>query len=687
MNSKRANWPRFCVALSITGLVLQTSCGSPFLGLQDYQRDLLFGGLATALLLNQGATVAGATDDAAGQPVPGPDGPAGQQGLPGEAGEAGAPGPEGPQGPEGPAGPQGEPGPPGEAGAQGAPGDSGSSGSAGPPGIPGPAGPQYFHVFVDDFFAEAGTATPQLPVGNLVTIDEPALGQYQINPTATVTSTGAIAFRMAVPPTYKPGNDVTMRLFFHRTGPFNGDCLIFSVDGRRLQDQQGIDVNYGPRRWVRLETGLVNPPEEFAGTQMTNDFGVLVDLPINTGAGLGYATDLAPGQLLAFELANFQVDGGLYELLTVEFFETGMSSATISGATVFTQQQEAVCMQLCVGLPDCNSNGQLDSCDIADGTSFDCDNSGVPDECELDCNGNGLHDSCDIANQTSFDCDGNGIPDECVSCPSVDLVFVMDTSGSMDNEGQALCANIGQVVSDLRVLGINVNPTFLGITEDASDDSDFPCLTDNVLDLLGSAVPGTNDFIDDSEDWGPATAVVASRFPWTMGSIRIIVPISDEDPQDGNASCDDPGSDRDAIDNAIAQALANNVFVSPIIADFSGTGNDQQTNNCILTLANDLAMATGGTTSQSTDPQADLAGTINQLVVAVCQTVSDCNDNGTPDACDLCVGTFSLAGPNGNDNGNGTCSLDCQGNGIPDECELVGNDSDGNGVPDECQAQ
>lgn len=36
-----------------------------------------------------------------------------------------------------------------------------------------------------------------------------------------------------------------------------------------------------------------------------------------------------------------------------------------------------------VGGPDCNDNGQPDVCDILDGTSFDDDGNGVPDECEV----------------------------------------------------------------------------------------------------------------------------------------------------------------------------------------------------------------------------------------------------------------------------------------------------------------
>jgi predicted outer membrane repeat protein len=62
---------------------------------------------------------------------------------------------------------------------------------------------------------------------------------------------------------------------------------------------------------------------------------------------------------------------------------------------------------------DCNGNDIADECDILFGPSEDCDGNGVPDECQPDCNENGTADACDIASFTSSDCNENGIPDEC----------------------------------------------------------------------------------------------------------------------------------------------------------------------------------------------------------------------------------------------------------------------------------
>jgi hypothetical protein len=84
---------------------------------------------------------------------------------------------------------------------------------------------------------------------------------------------------------------------------------------------------------------------------------------------------------------------------------------------------------------DCNANGRLDSCDAAEYSSCaeqcsdviwcaclaglgDCDGDGILNSCEIadgaaDCNGNGIPDSCDIANYVLEDCNENGVGDAC----------------------------------------------------------------------------------------------------------------------------------------------------------------------------------------------------------------------------------------------------------------------------------
>jgi hypothetical protein len=63
--------------------------------------------------------------------------------------------------------------------------------------------------------------------------------------------------------------------------------------------------------------------------------------------------------------------------------------------------------------PDCNGNLIPDAWDISNGGKADVDSDGVPDECEKDCNANGVPDDYDIAVHTSADCNQDGGPDEC----------------------------------------------------------------------------------------------------------------------------------------------------------------------------------------------------------------------------------------------------------------------------------
>lgn len=290
-----------------------------------------------------------------------------------------------------------------------------------------------------------------------------------------------------------------------------------------------------------------------------------------------------------------------------------------------------------------------------------------------DCNANGVADAAELAFNPALDCDQNGIIDECDvrKASNVDLVFLMDTSGSMTDEGFALCAKTEEAVRLLSALGVDVLPTFYGIT--GTPGAPFACLTGNVLAALGAPVPCLAGpcpapALDHEEDWGPSTAVVAERFPWRYGVTRVIVPISDEGPQNGSPT-NDPGDDRDSITNAIAVAIKHGVVVSPVVGTISESPDDYAR---VIQLAKDLAAGTGGTFFQSTAPDADLARAIYQAVRNAVGR-GDCNRDGVYDECQLADGTLH----------------DCNANQIPDECEIsagLSADANSNGVPDECEA-
>ena len=226
-------------------------------------------------------------------------------------------------------------------------------------------------------------------------------------------------------------------------------------------------------------------------------------------------------------------------------------------------------------------------------------------------------------------------------CPPVEIVFIMDTSGSMRDEAAALCSAMDNVVAEMNTRGFRVYPTFLGITQ--IPGGAFSCVLDTVVGNFGDVVPGplqSCPFADGSsphESWGPATALVAQYFPWgaeplTSGSTRIIVPISDEGPCNGSRpeGCNDPGDDRDSITNAIAVATApdKHVIVSPI----AGTSSDA----CVINLGTALAAATGGRLYQTKDPKVDFKDSIISIIQQTCVADDRCDDANQCTSNDRC---------------------------------------------------
>ena len=94
-------------------------------------------------------------------------------------------------------------------------------------------------------------------------------------------------------------------------------------------------------------------------------------------------------------------------------------------------------------------------------------------------------------------------------------------------------------------------------------------LTHNVDNIFFEPiVPGTTEqHIKNSEDWGNATAVVSElgasgQFPdfqWRSDAIRIIVPISDEGPDEG-----DPPDTQDSTSTCRSASNSANLARTPI---------------------------------------------------------------------------------------------------------------------------
>jgi hypothetical protein len=204
----------------------------------------------------------------------------------------------------------------------------------------------------------------------------------------------------------------------------------------------------------------------------------------------------------------------------------------------------------------------------------------------------------------------------------------MDTSGSMYDEFSALCTTIDQVVARLKARGLTVDYRVLGIART------YGCAKDTVYRV----VPGGT--VNHEEDWGPAVTDLARGYTWQPGYTRLIVPMGDEGPQNG----DDDGvnaSDEAAIDAACASARANGVIVSPIqgTPDYN-PGNAQ----AIREMMEDLASCSGGLYFSSKDPANQMADALASLIgTASCTPVIE---RVTPN-CDVVASTtVTLEGRN-----------------------------------------
>ncbi|MGB2984275.1 MAG: hypothetical protein WBE26_00190, partial [Phycisphaerae bacterium] len=309
------------------------------------------------------------------------------------------------------------------------------------------------------------------------------------------------------------------------------------------------------------------------------------------------------------------------------------------------------------------------------------------------------------------DCNNNGIEDtlELATCPEIDLVFIIDTSNSMDQELEPLCEDIDGpegVLAQLAEAGLTGNAEIRAM---APGGAGCPCCTDTVANVYGTKAPclpevlgtcgGCNE--GDCEDWGPATAIVAANRWWKWGpGPRIIIPISDEAPRCGSP-INDPGDDRDAIDHAIYLVWDNHVIVSPVVDS-----------GLIRPLAEAFVSggAPGGHVFDITD--VDLADKLADHIRSTCP--EDCNGNGVIDSCDIIDGSspdcfayqsdccIPRAGPGCDD----TATADCvckdppEGYGFSDCCDVEWTefcataavalctatcDAVPDGVPDECQ--
>jgi hypothetical protein len=178
----------------------------------------------------------------------------------------------------------------------------------------------------------------------------------------------------------------------------------------------------------------------------------------------------------------------------------------------------------------------------------------------------------------------------------LDVILLVDTSVSLDDELQVLCGGIEELVADVKERGAVVNVVTLGIAETRD------CASARVTGLVPEGQ------IQSKEDWGPAVAALARHYEWTPDATRLVIPLSDEGPLRGDPVDDE---DKEAIKQVIQIAQDNEVMVSPLL------GSDY--NSDVEPLARDLARKTGGQVFATQDPDDDLLDGLRDLLLAAAE--------------------------------------------------------------------
>ncbi|MGD9101604.1 MAG: hypothetical protein PVF45_14075 [Anaerolineae bacterium] len=178
----------------------------------------------------------------------------------------------------------------------------------------------------------------------------------------------------------------------------------------------------------------------------------------------------------------------------------------------------------------------------------------------------------------------------------LDVILLVDTSVSLDDELRVLCGGIEELVADVEERGAAVNVVTLGIAETRD------CASERVTGLVPEGQ------IQSKEDWGPAVADLAHHYEWTPDATRLVIPLSDEGPLRGDPVDDE---DKEAIKQVIQAARDNEVMVSPLL------GNNY--NSDVEPLAHDLARKTGGQVFATQNPDDDLLDGLRDLVLAAAE--------------------------------------------------------------------
>lgn len=244
-------------------------------------------------------------------------------------------------------------------------------------------------------------------------------------------------------------------------------------------------------------------------------------------------------------------------------------------------------------------------------------------------------------------------------CNDLEIISILDTSGSVDPGEKQLCSAIPDAYATLDPLFGSI----LSILD--TNDGDFFCVdgsVDSEYAISPNGIPGTE--LDSSEDWGDAIAITCASHQFA-GVLRVIVVVSDECAEQGSSFfCDD--EDDAAVDRARNAAQ----FAGVRLVMVASSGASQQ----VIESMRDLATETGGAVivqdSLHGPAHEALRNAILEAVVPwipASNCVADLNNDCVVDATDLLL-VLSAWGTPGQIN---QTEVDIDGNGIVDATDLL----------------
>jgi len=143
----------------------------------------------------------------------------------------------------------------------------------------------------------------------------------------------------------------------------------------------------------------------------------------------------------------------------------------------------------------------------------------------------------------------------------VDIVFLIDTSGSMNPVWDTLDSNLNSLINSIRSAGVDLNVTAYAL-EDLPGVA-LPNISSFTYPITTTWFNDSNISIPNDESWGTALSWIALWYPWREGAIRVAIPISDECAYDGDDGGPEDANDAQAVNESASLCHNNSVTVFP----------------------------------------------------------------------------------------------------------------------------